>query len=405
MSIFSKFKKRTVSGELTGNDKSALAWFMGTNSDGEISVPGYSTLSHNPEIISGVGKIAKLIGSMTIHLMCNGKNGDIRIQNELSKHIDIHPNRYMSRATWMYDIVRTTLLDGDGNAVVVPMTENGLIGDLVKVPPGYVSFQQDGYGYKILISGKAYDPSQLLHFVENPDPEYPWRGQGYKVALKDVADNLRQASGTESAFMKSKWKPSVIVKVDGLTEEFANPEGRQKLLHDYVETNEAGEPWLIPSDAFSVEQVKPLSLSDLAISDTVTLDKKTVASILGVPPFLLGAGEYSTEEWNNFINSTIMPIAVEIQQELTRKLLISPDWYFKFNIKSLYNYDIEKLENVYSNLYVRGISSGNEVRDVLGMAPREGLDELVMLENYIPRGMIGDQKKLIQGGNENGEKN
>ena len=41
--------------------------------------------------------------------------------------------------------------------------------------------------------------------------------------------------------------------------EFSSPEGRRKLLNEYAGSAEAGEPWLIPAEQFSVEQVKPLS--------------------------------------------------------------------------------------------------------------------------------------------------
>ena len=369
-----------------------------TNSGWEtLGCAGYTSLAHNPEITTAVDTIARLIGSMTIHLMENTEHGDIRVRNELSRKVDIDPNQYMTRSAFVQWIVKTMMLDGNGNAVVYPETRRGILRDLRPVPAAFASFVQDGWGYKVIIDGRQYDPDDVLHFVLNPGSFYPWLGEGYRVALSDVANNLKQATATEKGFMSSKWKPSIIVKVDSLTDEFSSPEGRRKLLEDYVETTEAGEPWMIPADQFSVEQVRPLTLSDLALADFVQLDKRTVAAILGVPPFVLGVGDFHREAWNNFISSTIMPIARMIEQELTRKLLVSPNWFFRFNVRSLYNYELRDMAQVADDQLVRGIMTGNEVRDWIGMPPLDGLNELVILENYIPRGMIGDQNKLNGG--------
>lgn len=384
-------------------NKQTVSWLCSQEAFDVLTCQGYTSLDHNPEIITAVNKIAKLIGSMTIHLMQNTDEGDVRVKNELSRKIDINPNANMTRSTFVQWIASTLYLYGDGNAVVYPQFRRGYLRDLKPMPAAMVSFVPDGiWDYKVSLNGKEYDPDQVLHFVLNPGNYYPWKGTGLQVALKDVANNLKQASATEKGFMQSKWKPSIIVKVDALTDEFSSPEGRRQLLSDYIDTTQAGEPWMIPAEQFEIEQIKPLSLSDLALADMVQLDKKTVASILGVPPFVLGVGEFRREEWNNFVSSTIMPIAQMIEQELTKKLLYSPDLYFHFNPRSLYNYELRDLAAIADDQYIRGIMTGNEVRNWIGMSPVEGLDDLVILENYIPRGMIGDQSKLVQGG-EGGE--
>ena len=380
-------------------NSSVKAWLCSSDVFESLVCQGYTTLAHSPEVATAVDVTAKLVASMTIHLMENTNEGDIRVKNALARKIDINPNNNMTRSTFIQWLIKTLYIEGEGNAIVYPELKEGLLNDLKPIPASVVGFQPLGlWDYKIMINGKAYSPDDMLHFVLNPSPLYPWKGIGYRAVLKEVANNLKQAAATEKGFMESKWKPSLIVKVDALTEEFASPEGRKRLLDEYIKTNTVGEPWLIPAEQFQIEQVKPLSLNDLALKDTVELDKRTVASILGVPPFVLGIGDFNREAWNNFITSKIMPLAKSIEQELTRKLLINPEWYFRFNARSLYNYELKDLSDIADNQYVRGIMSGNEVRDWLSLPPREGLDDLVILENYIPRGMIGEQSKLNGGG-------
>lgn len=391
--FFKKKEKRDVTG---------IGWLMGTGED-DICISGYTPLDKNPEIVTACRKIAELCGMLTIHIMENTDSGDKRIVNELSAKLDINPNPIMTRKTFIEAVVMNMLLYGKGNSFAVVNTavgDNGsrLVGSIVPIPASkaIINPSLDGYSYTVTINNRIYQPEDILHFRYGTDKDYLWKGSGVNVILKDLAQNLKQASTTEKAFFSSKWKPSMIVKVDALTEEFASPSGRKKLLDDYVQSSNAGDPWLIPAEQFQVEQVRPLSLADLALADNVKLDKQAVASILGVPAFLLGVGDYRKDEWNSFINSTIKSIVMDIQQEMTKKLILSPKWYVRFNIMSLLDWDVSTISTVFCALADRGFVSGNEVRDKMGMSPAEGLDDYRVLENYIPYDMSGNQKKLIQ---------
>ena len=357
---------------------------------------GYTRLSDNPEIQTACLRIAELIGSMTIYLMENGPDGDRRILNELSRKIDIEPNRNMTRSHWMTANVMNMLLYGKGNGICVPHTHEGNLESLEPISASRVTFQPVGNSYRdyrVLIDGIPKDPNNLLHFVYNPDPTYLWMGRGVTVTLKDIANNLKQAQKTENAFMSSEYKPNIIVKVDALADEFATPAGRQKLLDSYVKPSQNGEPWLIPAEQFEVEQVRPLTLADLAIKDTVELDKKTVAAVIGVPAFLLGVGTFNREEWNRFIQTKVKAIALNIQQELTRCLIISPKWYIYLNYWSLMDYDLKAVSDILLAGSDRGFVCGDEWRDRMHLPPA-GLKEYKVLENYIPYDMSGDQEKL-----------
>ena len=387
--------RRAKSGSAVVPEKNAVAFWL---SDTDICCAGYTRLSDNPEIQTACLRIAELVASMTIYLMSNTDDGDVRIQNELSRMIDIHPNRNMTRSQWMTAIVMNLLLYGRGNSVVVPHTAAGILRSLEPISAGRVQLIPAGNSYRdytVLIDGQPHDPAELLHFVYNPDPLYPWKGQGITVTLRDIANNLKQAQRTANAFMSSEWKPSVIIKVDAFDENFKSPQGRERLMKEYVSPSVPGAPLIIPAEAFQVEQVRPLSLNDLAIKDTVELDKRTVAAVIGVPAFLLGVGSYNKDEWNNFISSRVRTIAQSIQQELTRGLIISEKWYLLMNYWSLLDYDLKSTSDILLAGSDRGFVNGDEWRDRMHLPPA-GLTEYRVLENYIPTDMAGAQKKLVR---------
>lgn len=388
MSIFKRKKQ-------AGGQRRSVVFVEGSYFDG-ICSNGYTSLDRIPEVVACARKIAELLGSATIHLMSNTEDGDKRIINELSRTIDINPMPNMTRSTWMEAIIMTLLLYGKGNAIVVPHTWKGYLESLEPISAERVSFNPDGYrDYKVLIDGTPRDPSGVLHFVYNPDRHYLWKGMGVSTSIKDVMENLVQGRHTEKAFMSSEYKPSIIVKVDAMADEFSTPEGRQVLIDSYMKPAQKGEPWLIPAEQFDIQQVKPLTLADLAINDTMTLDKRMIAAMFGVPAFIVGVGEYNRDEWNTFVQTKIMSLAKAIAAEMTKKLILSPQWYLALNVWSLMDYDIEKVSQVLLAGADRGYVNGDEWRDRMHMDPA-GLKEFKILENYIPYDMSGLQKKLIQ---------
>lgn len=390
----SKRKRRQTRAGCVPQKQNPVALWL---SDADLCVSGYTRLSDNPEIQTACLRIAELIGSMTIYLMSNTEQGDVRIVNELSRMIDITPNGNMTRAQWMTAIVMNLLLYGKGNSIIIPHTYEGILRSLEPIAASRVQLMPVANSYReyrVLIDGVARDPANVMHIAYNPDPTYLWRGQGVTVTLRDIANNLKQAQRTENAYMSTEWKPSIIIKAATNDEFLSSPEGRSRFLEQYVKTAKDGEPWLLPLDQMDVQQVKPLTLADLAIKDTVELDKKTVAAVVGVPAFLLGVGTYNREEWNTFIQTKVRVISQNIAQEMTRTLITSPKWYLQFNYWSLIDYDMKAISDVLLAGSDRGFVSGDEWRDRMHMAPA-GLTEYRVLENYIPWDMAGQQSKLV----------
>lgn len=360
---------------------------------------GYRSMADSPEIKGGIEKIAEIISSMSIQLMKNTKNGDVRIKNGLSRFVDIEPSLKMNRQLLISWVVQEMMIYG--NALIIPHTKNGLFVEFETIPYGEYSIVDDErnlknnrtYYIRLNKDNKIYKPDEVLHFRYNPNLKKPWIGEGQEILLKDLMDGLGQARSTVHDFLENQMLPTVIISVDSLPTDLKSSKDRDEIEKRFIKRAKNGQPWIIPT-MMSVEQMRPLTLNDIGINERFDIDKKSVAAILGIPEFMLGIGEFDKDEFNNFIRTKIAVICKAIEQEFTRKILIDNNYYFVFNRKSMLSYDLDTLGTLYMDLFEHGIVTGNEVRDVMGMSPLDGLDELLILENYIPVDKSGDQEKL-----------
>lgn len=389
MALFKKKRNQGVALWLNGDDAKDL-----------LCPDGYKPLSQNEEIRRCVFKIADTVSNMTIMLMENGEFGDNRIKNELSRKLDICPNSYTTRKHFVHSIVTDMCIYG--NAVVLPTYQDGYLYSLDLLDASSCHYRATPSGYDILFKGKVLNSSDVLHFVLNPKDTKRFEGDGFTNMLIDTISTLVQANTTKKAFLKSKWKPSLVITLDTDAEELMDAEKRSKILGSYTKTTEIGEPWLIPAGEIDVKTITPMTLQDLAISDSINLDLKAIACCFGVPSFMVGIGEFDKSEYNNFIATTVHSIAEIIGQELTRQLIISPNWYIKFNEHSLLQYDLQEKVTYIKEMLSGGVISRNEARNEINKSPVDiqAMNDYNVLENYIPVDRLGDQNKLSGGDND-----
>lgn len=378
--------------------KALQAYIVGSTAEAEQF--GYTRLIDAPDVSACMNRIIGPISAATIYQMENTEQGDKRIRDELSRMVDINPCPGLGYRTLLINWILTTMLgEGDGNAYC--LIDYGRTAwdpwRLIPMPGATtVSVGPIGYGeYQVRWNGSHFDPSEVLHFRLFSDPDRPFHGRGFRVQAIQIAKSLAETDALKRSLSRPNYKPPIAVMVNS-DSDLSDSEKREKFRQAYLDDTGSGKPWILPGDLVKLETIKPLSLADLAVKDTVEMDKRALCGVFGVPPFLLGLGAFNLQEYNLFVNSVLLPIVSGIEQELTAKLLADrPDRYFRFSRRRLYNYDLAQLIKIDCSMADRGYLTGDEVREDADRDPA-GLTEFKVLENYIPYDMSGAQKKLLQ---------
>ncbi|NFL55714.1 phage portal protein [Clostridium botulinum] len=120
-------------------------------------------------------------------------------------------------------------------------------------------------------------------------------------------------------------------------------------------------------------QVTPLNL-DLVSSqfaELKTMGKKDIANSIGVPFNLLENGYLKEEENISYLTNTLLPIIIQLEQEMNWKLLTDTDrkkgYRIKININSMLRTNAETQKNIICDYVKNGIYSLEYSRKLLGV--------------------------------------
>lgn len=379
-------------------------WIPSDEASDILCPKGYIPVNKNPYVRRCIHKIADTISNMTIYVMENSEKGDIRLKDEFSRKIDIDPSEHMTKKSFIYRIVSDMLTFG--NSVVIPEYDGTYLKNMSVLDGNSLTFSEKiGGGYVIGYKGTAIDPDNVMHFPYIVSNEHPYWGESIAKVIENNIGTLQQAETTKAAFMESKWKPSLVIALDSDINDFSDEETRRNILNSYVSDSDRGRPWLIPAGEMNITTVKPLTLNDLAINDSITFDAKAVASCFNMPPFMLGVGDFDRDEYNFFVSTELRSIATTISQVMTKQLVYSSQRYIKFSEKSLLVHTLSDKVNYTKNMLDSGMYTRNEGRNEFDLPPVEadGMNEYTILENYIPVSMSAFQKKLFVGGDSKNE--
>lgn len=152
---------------------------------------------------------------------------------------------------------------------------------------------------------------------------------------------------------------------------------------------------------------QPISLppEQTSFLSTRRYQDETICTIFGVPPNVVGVSTKETkanseEQGRNFVRMTLLPRAVQLEQEIARKLLPAierNELVCSVDLRELQRGDTAARSQYLSTLLRDGVISRNEARRAEGFnqRPEPGADQLLVQVNNIALDRIDDYSAKI----------
>ena len=301
------------------------------------------------------------------------------------------PNPYQTKYDFVKYMASHLALTGNAYAFINRDVRN--IGtELHPIAPQYVTpVMQDGLlFYKVSLAGypSMVPATEMLHF-KGMCGDNPLVGLSPVVLHAetlgiDLAAISQSAGVYKNGVLKFLLTSDAQIKIDQ-----AGP--LKKSLDDVIDG--ASRSAVLPN-GIKMEKLS-LSPEEAQYLETRKFSSEEIARIFGVPASMIGAKDGTMgsveQEYQDFYARTLMSYAINIEQEMARKLLTENDkltYYFKFNFNSLLRASANERADYYNKGIRGGWLSRNEARVYEDVNGFNGGDEYLIEANLMPSSQI-----------------
>lgn len=276
-------------------------------------------------------------------------------------------------------LIQSVILKGNGFARII-RDNLGNVQDIQFVESGKVTINYDENKRKLLytvagVAGKI-EPINMIHLIKNT-----YDGINGVSVLKFGSRSLNIANATENTaknYFANGGNLAGILTIDGSVTKQQRQDAKSSFVQSF---SEGGSGIAVLQGNMHYQQIQSNAEEAQLLQERV-YNIQDIARFFGVSPVLLGDlthSSYSTIEavQLDFLQHTLQPYIVMIEQEFNRKLLRPSEGNLVIDLDDSYLLKSDKaaLANYYNTFLNNGTFCINEVREQLGLGEIEGGDK------------------------------
>jgi len=265
--------------------------------------------------------------------------------------------------------VTSLLIEGNAFAAVAARDALGFPQSLVLLAPAAVSVRQDQGVVSFQVAGQEFDPDDIVHIRGVTLPGHVLGLGPLQVQRRTVGQAIAQEDYASELFVGGSI-PSGVLQVDG---ELSRDEADELKTHFSAAHGGRQRTPAVLSGGVKY-QALGFSAADLELLESRRFSAQTIATIFGVPGFLIGVGQENSQTYSNveqdsklFVRFTLRSWAARIEQALSA--LLPRGQEARFNLDALLRADTAERYSAHETALRAGFLTLGEVREMENLEP------------------------------------